>query len=79
MPLDLYTGEVYASFQVTADGEGTDYDIVLNHLGRRDMQRAIDDGEQFFSVSLANTSFDSGGYFSPNNAKLIVSIVQSEP
>ena len=77
--LDLHPGDVYVSFQITADGEGTGYDIVVNDLGIRDVQQATDDGTQFLSIGLANPIFGSTGSFSPENARLKVSTAQSEP
>jgi hypothetical protein len=71
---DLHTGNVYASFQVSGAGEGTGYEIALNDFGIGDLQAAVGRGEQFFSIGLANVSFDDLGYFTPANASLRASV-----
>jgi hypothetical protein len=70
---DLHTGKVYASFVVTAAGEGTHYHIALNNDAINDLQAAIDRGDQFFSIGLANPNFIATGYFKLINATLSVS------
>jgi hypothetical protein len=70
---DLHSGGVYASLQVLASGEGASHDFVLIELAIADFQMAIDNGEQFFSIGIANISFDAVGYFAPQNASLTVS------
>jgi len=72
---DLHTGDVYASFVVTADGEGTRYDIALNNDAIDDLQAAINRGDQFFSIGLANASFNTAGFFTPGDATLEVSVI----
>jgi hypothetical protein len=71
---DLHTGDVYASFVVTADGEGTRYNSALNDDAIDDLQAAINRGDQFFSIGLANASFNATGFFTPGDATLEVSV-----
>ena len=55
-----------------AGTEGTAFAISLGPEAIVDLQAKIDAGEQYFSIGVANTSFDAIGYFTPASAALVV-------
>jgi hypothetical protein len=71
--MDLSTGAVYASFEVTADGEGKSYDVPLNDVAIRDLRNAVDNGGHFFGIGLANVILDVSGYIRLGNPELRIS------
>jgi hypothetical protein len=76
---DLHSGNVYATFAISAAGEGTTVDVELGQTAIRDLQAAINGGQQFFNIGIANTVFDANGYYQADSAQLIVVNAVPEP
>jgi len=75
---DLHSGHVYLSLVVAPDGEGRRYQQALDRVAQRDLQAAIDRGDETFSIGLASVPFDAGGYFTPDSATLEVMVCAGE-
>ena len=76
---DLHSGNVYATFLISAAGQGTTVDVELGQTAISDLQAAINGGQHFFNIGIANTVFDANGYYEADSAQLIVVNAVPEP
>ncbi len=72
--LDLHSGNTYGNFIAYPVNDEV-YTVNFNAQAIADLNSSIGLGEQYFSIGIANTSFEELGYFSPMSATLTVSEV----